>query len=351
MPRPFMQFVAAALFVATIAAAVAVVMDSGGDPESVPTSISDFGSGQDRPTLHPIDGSNTGSNSQNGDQPSTPPTQNETEADPPSAPAEPADADPDDEESSPANATNHTVQSGDSLADIADRFDTTVEALLALNNLSDPSALAVGQVLLLPGAEEKSVTPAAPTPTPTSPDTGQGTDPGTIPQPGPDEVVTDIPDRPDAFRDYGAAALPWLHTRTQVDEIIPLFEEWGMPPVPGECCRLNLIDTDLDGLFSVVIIYTDPRTFSDPIGVGTYLVIYDPIPERPDRYRIAYDHIIRTGRSSLGIQVFDRGDVTSDGQRDVVYIEELCGASTCTTTDHVLVRDGSGYREIADSPI
>ena len=226
-----------------------------------------------------------------------------------------------------------------------------MEALLALNNLSDPSALAVGQVLLLPGAEEESATPVAPTPTPTSPDTGQGTDPGTIRQPGPDEVVTDVPDRPDAFRDYGAAALPWLHTRTQVDEIIPLFEEWGMPPVPGECCRLNLIDTDLDGLFSVVIIYTDPRTFSDPIGVGTYLVIYDPIPERPDRYRIAYDHIIRTGGSSLGIQVFDQGDVTGDGQRDVVYIEELCGASTCTTTVHVLVRDGSGYREIADPPV
>lgn len=58
----------------------------------------------------------------------------------------------------------HTVQAGDSLAAIAARYDTTVEILVALNNLDDTSYIYVGQVLQLPA----SASPAPqPTPAPT----------------------------------------------------------------------------------------------------------------------------------------------------------------------------------------
>jgi LysM repeat protein len=48
----------------------------------------------------------------------------------------------------------YTVQAGDTLYSIANRFGTTVDALVALNGLADPSFIYVGQVLLVPGAEQ-----------------------------------------------------------------------------------------------------------------------------------------------------------------------------------------------------
>jgi len=68
--------------------------------------------------------------------------------------------------SSPATATSpavqeYHVQSGDTLADIADRFGVSIEELVVLNNLADPNRLDVGQVLLIPSASSGS--PTSPT--------------------------------------------------------------------------------------------------------------------------------------------------------------------------------------------
>jgi LysM repeat protein len=49
----------------------------------------------------------------------------------------------------PAQRT-YTVVSGDTLFDIAQQFNTTVEALAAANGLADANVLAVGQVLMIP---------------------------------------------------------------------------------------------------------------------------------------------------------------------------------------------------------
>ncbi len=59
------------------------------------------------------------------------------------------------EDVSPGEATApegevYIVQSGDSVWSIAQRFGTTVEALVALNGLEDPDLLSIGQVLRLP---------------------------------------------------------------------------------------------------------------------------------------------------------------------------------------------------------
>ena len=47
-------------------------------------------------------------------------------------------------------ARTYTVQSGDTLSAIAGRFGTTVDAIVALNDLADPSLLSIGQVLRIP---------------------------------------------------------------------------------------------------------------------------------------------------------------------------------------------------------
>jgi LysM repeat protein len=51
----------------------------------------------------------------------------------------------------------YVVQRGDTLAAIAIRFDTTVDAIVTLNDLTDPNAIEVGQELRIPAAA-----PAAP---------------------------------------------------------------------------------------------------------------------------------------------------------------------------------------------
>ena len=47
----------------------------------------------------------------------------------------------------------HTVKSGDTLFEIALRYDQTVEALVAANNLLDPGLLHIGQQLIIPGIQ------------------------------------------------------------------------------------------------------------------------------------------------------------------------------------------------------
>lgn len=46
--------------------------------------------------------------------------------------------------------TIYVVQPGDTLSRIADRFNTTVDDLIALNGLTDPERLFVGQMIDIP---------------------------------------------------------------------------------------------------------------------------------------------------------------------------------------------------------
>ncbi len=74
-------------------------------------------------------------------EPITPPTETPT---PPSEP--------------PTTETTYTVQPGDTLFSIALRFNTTVAALAAANNIVDVNSLEVGQVLTIP-TETADTTP------------------------------------------------------------------------------------------------------------------------------------------------------------------------------------------------
>jgi len=51
------------------------------------------------------------------------------------------------------SAISHTVAPGETLGTLAQRYDTTVEALMELNDLSDPDLIQAGQSLLVPGTE------------------------------------------------------------------------------------------------------------------------------------------------------------------------------------------------------
>ncbi len=70
----------------------------------------------------------------------------------------------------------HQVRSGETLGDIALEYDVTVEELLELNGLTDPDALASGQVIYVPEQGAAASEESPPTPVPeqaSSPSEGQ----------------------------------------------------------------------------------------------------------------------------------------------------------------------------------
>lgn len=66
----------------------------------------------------------------------------------------------------PVNGLVVTVQVGDTLDALAAQYKVNAQAILDLNELTDPS-LVVGQILIMPGAKGAPIPTAAPTPTPT----------------------------------------------------------------------------------------------------------------------------------------------------------------------------------------
>ncbi len=69
-------------------------------------------------------------------------------ADPPPAEAPPATPAP-----APSSGTTHTVQRGEYLSVIAQRYGVTTAAIAAANNLSNPSLIFAGQTLVIPGSD------------------------------------------------------------------------------------------------------------------------------------------------------------------------------------------------------
>lgn len=55
----------------------------------------------------------------------------------------------------------YIVKPGDTLAKIADEFQTTVDEIAALNNIADPNQIEVGQPLIIPSLLTPTADPAA----------------------------------------------------------------------------------------------------------------------------------------------------------------------------------------------
>lgn len=54
------------------------------------------------------------------------------------------------ERPSPTVAALYTIQAGDTLSGLAERFNTSVDEIVAANGLTDPDALQPGQTILIP---------------------------------------------------------------------------------------------------------------------------------------------------------------------------------------------------------
>jgi len=267
--------------------------------------------------------------------------------------------------------TVYIVQPGDTLAAIANRLGVRIDDLITLNGIQNPDLISVGQELKIPGVglsdgeeegdaeeaaeeeddqqedEDEQIEPpsvelptvAVPAATPTRVTYTQ------FPQPGPEETTDTIPDAPANFLQYGAAALPWLHGETEVEPIIELFKAWPMPSLAVGNDRIVLVDTNGDGGFSASIVYTDPNSFGAAVPFSN-LVVYDPVPGDPSKYRIAYDHAQAYAREVQGIQQISDNDLTGDNYRDLTFREITCDDSGCVSSFYILSSTGDGYRTV-----
>lgn len=70
----------------------------------------------------------------------------------------------------PESPQIYVVQEGDTLGQIAEVYDISIDALLAANEIADPNVLHVGQTLIIPpaGPTPLPTTPASPEPSPTA---------------------------------------------------------------------------------------------------------------------------------------------------------------------------------------
>ena len=73
------------------------------------------------------------------------------------------------EPSATPGSFRYTVEPGDTVSDIAQRFGTTVEEIVAANGLADPAEIAAGQVLIITNATRLPPPTPSPTPAPENP--------------------------------------------------------------------------------------------------------------------------------------------------------------------------------------
>ena len=105
---------------------------------------------------------------------------------------------------SPSKETTYTVEANDTLLAIASRFDTTVEALVRRNNLTNAATLRIGQELAIPGGATviATATPAATrTATPSTSGAATPSTPAATARPAtatPTTPVTPVPATPPA---------------------------------------------------------------------------------------------------------------------------------------------------------
>ncbi len=145
----------------------------------------------------------------------------------------------------PVPGARYTVVEGDILSVIAERFGTTVEAIIAANDITDPTALFIGQVLVIPGVDpDDSV--VAPTDEP---------EPTFDVQPTDEPAATDTP-------------VP-EETPVPVDGEIYIVQEGDIPVTIAEQFGITVQELlDANGI-------TDPTSLQ----IGQELIIPSPSPD------------------------------------------------------------------------
>lgn len=148
----------------------------------------------------------------------------------------------------PAGASTYTVVSGDSLSVIAQRHGTTTAALREANNLTG-DMIRVGQLLIIPGTETRTPSPAPASPS--VPRVAEPRQPVTLPRPEATDLM-DIPapppPRPTPTAQVAPPSAPagrvQEYTATANDDVYSVAMQWGVSVADLKDAN-NLTGTDL----------------------------------------------------------------------------------------------------------
>jgi len=156
------------------------------------------------------------------------------------------------------------------------------------------------------------------------------------------------PARPAALADYARTAAAYLTANPGAagNCLAAVYAAWQMPLIaPSTAC--TLANTDADGNQEVVAVFTAPS----PGPNGTAGVAYDVVvfDRGTGGYQAAYEsgeqQVARPGTQAVQPVLF-AGDMLGGGGGALAYTTEECGASTCSTTVHVVRGTASGYAPI-----
>jgi LysM repeat protein len=126
------------------------------------------------------------------------------------------------------------VQRGDTLGEIARKFDVTVADLMSANNITDPTRIRVGQTLVIPGfqAVGSGAIPRAEPPRSSTPTTTTTTTPAQTPPPLPVESPMEV-DAPPVIPTSPAPERPPEFDAPAADEEAPPVQPLDEPmPAP-----------------------------------------------------------------------------------------------------------------------
>ncbi len=159
-------------------------------------------------------------------------------------------------------------------------------------------------------------------------------------------IQIDVPGRPNAFADYAGVVGIYLTLAGEAVLGEPCLEEliaeWAMadfdlPLTPEERCLTGNTDSDADD--EVVVLFTVES--EDGFGLLSNVVVFDSTAD-------GYVAVFQSSSPDQFPQVFPGNivvaeDVTGDGNGDLVYTTNTCGANTCTLAVHVVTGDGGEY--------
>lgn len=154
-----------------------------------------------------------------------------------------------------------------------------------------------------------------------------------------------VPTKPAALASYAAAVASYLTSDQAAADscLASLYAAWQMPLVaPDAGCMLA--NTDADPGKEIVAVFTAASAASGATaGIEFDVAIFH---RAADGYHVAYESGVQEV-SPPGTQTFNpvlaAGDLIGDGGGELAYATGSCGASTCSTTVHVVRGTASGY--------
>lgn len=164
-------------------------------------------------------------------------------------------------------------------------------------------------------------------------------------------ILVAVPNKPLSFIDYPAVIAQYLDADPAAagpNCLAALFGAWSVPLISAAdgCIAAN---TDEDPENEVVVVLTDKLAAPTAITDTQFdIVVFDPSPAGyVVAFQVGPNDVLPSGRTQSIDPLLAAGDLNNDGGGELAFATGTCGASTCSTTVHILKgATAAGYTAI-----